>query len=137
MKHLWHFSEGWLYDFEKPKHTQTRRSATARYRLWRSRCARVNRQLLGKWHRGLPHFREFLLFCACVRGANLRPNPEETGVEIFPGLSLRSGRNTFFRWICRSWKLSEPTFVSKFSVHRSYVRRILCRSRSMAYIGVP
>ena len=42
------FSEGLWYDFEKPKHTQTRRSATTRHRPWRSRCARVKRQLLGK-----------------------------------------------------------------------------------------
>ena len=85
-----------MYDFEKPKHTQTRRSATTRYRPWRSRCARVKRQLLGKWPKGLPHLRELLLFCACVRGgANLRPNPETTsGEEIpCPDLSLRSGRN--------------------------------------------
>ena len=32
---------------------------------------------------------------------------------------------TPFRWIIRSWKLSEPTFVSTCSVHRSYCRRIL------------
>ena len=136
-----HCSEGWLYDFEKPKHTQTRSSATTRYRSWRSRCARVKRQLLGKMaHRGLPHLRELLLFCACVRaGANLRPNLETTSEEEIPCpyLSLRSGRNTPFQWIFRSWKLSEPTFVSTCSVHRSYCRRILYRSRSMAYIGVP
>ena len=87
------FSEGWLYDFEKPKHTQTPRSGATRYRPWRSRCARVKRQLLGKWPRGLPHLRELLLFCACVRaGANLRPSLETTsGEEIpCPDLSLRS-----------------------------------------------
>ena len=136
----WHFSEGLFNDFEMPKHTQTRRSATTRHRPWRSRCARVKRQLLGKWPRGLPHLRRLLLFCACVRaGANLRPNLETTsGEEIHClNLRLRSGRNTRFRWIFRSWKLSEPTFVSTCSVHRSYCRRILYRSRSMAYIGVP
>ena len=118
----------------KPKHTQTRRIATTRHRPWRSRCARIKQQLLGKWPRGLPHLRELLLFCACVRaGANLRPNHETTsGEEIpCPDLSLRSGRNTSFRWIFRSWKLSEPTFVSTCSVHRSYCRRILYRSRSI------
>ena len=136
----WHFSEGWLYDFEKPKHTQTRRSATTRYRPWRSRCARVKRQLRRKWPRGLPRLRELLLFCACVRaGKILRPNLETaSGEEIpRPDLSLRLGRNTPFRWIFRSWKLSEPTFVSTCSVHRSYCRRILYRSISIAYIGVP
>ena len=80
----WHFLEGWLYDFEKPKHTQTRRSATTRYRPWRSRCARVKLQMLGKWPRGLPHLHELLLFCACVRvRAKLRTNLETTyGEEI-------------------------------------------------------
>ena len=136
----WHFSEGLFNDFEMPKHTQTRRSATTRHRPWRSRCARVKRQLLGKWPRRLPLVRELLLFCASVRaGANLRPILETTsGEEIpCPDLSLRWGRNTVFRWIFRSWHLSEPTFVSTCSVHRSYVTRILYRSRSMAYIGVP
>ena len=72
-----------MHDFEKPKHTQTRHSsATTRYRPWRSRCARVKRKLLGKWPGGLPHLRELLLFCACVRGgANLRPNLETTPEE--------------------------------------------------------
>ena len=119
----WHFSEAWLYDFEKPKHTQTRRSATKPWRLWRSRCARVKRQLLGKWPRGRPHLRGLLLLCACVHaGANLRPNLKTTsGEEIScPDLSLRSGRNTFFLWIFRSWKLLEPTFVSTCNVHISY-----------------
>ena len=90
-------------------------------------CARVKRQLLGKWPRGLPRLRELLLFCACVRaGANLRPNLETaSGEEIpRPDLSLGSGRNTPFRWIFRPWELSEPTFVSTRSVHRSYCRRI-------------
>ena len=63
----WHFSEGWLYDFEKPKHTQTRRSATTGYRPWRLRCARVKRQLLGKRPGGPPHLRELLMFCTCVK----------------------------------------------------------------------
>ena len=93
-----------------------------------------------KWPKGLPHLRELLLFCACVRaGANLRPNLETTSEEEIPCpcLSLRSGRNTPFRWLFRSWKMSEPTFVTTCSVHRSYCRRILYRSRSMAYIGVP
>ena len=87
------------------RHTQTRRSATTRYRPWRSRCARVKRQLLRKWPRGLPHLRELLLFCACVRaGANLRPNSTTSGEEMpCPDLRLRSGRNTPFRWIFRSW----------------------------------
>ena len=129
--------EGWLCYFEKPKHTQTCRSATTRYRLRRSMCARVRRQLCP---RGLPYLRELLLLCACVRaGATLRPNLETTPEEEIPcpDLSLRSGRNTPFRWIFRSWKSSEPTFVSTCSVHRSYCRRILYRSRSMVYIGVP
>ena len=126
---------GW-YDFEKPKHTQTRRSATTRYRPWRSRCARVKRQLLGKWPWGLPHLREILLFCACVRdGANLRPSLETKSGEEMPCPDL--SRNTPFRWIFRSRKLSEPTFVSTCSVHRSYCRQILYRSRSGVYIGVP
>ena len=94
-----HFSERWLYDFEKPKHTQMRRSATTSYRPWRLRCARVKRQLLGTWPRELPHLRELLLFCACVRaGANLRPNLETAFGEErpCPDLSLRSGLNTPF-----------------------------------------
>ena len=172
-----------MYDFEKPKHTQTRRSATTRYRPWRSKCATVKRKLLGKWPRGLQHLRESLLYCACVRaGAKLQPNLEtKSGEEIpCPEFSLRSGRNTpcrwfsdlgncqnqhssphavhtdlilgepcidqdlwptsgyhkqwpqaeigtkhAFSWVCRSWKLSQPTFVSTCSVHRSHVRRIL------------
>ena len=129
-----------MYDFEKSKHAQTRRSATTRYRPWRSRCARVKRKLLGKWPTGLSHLREILLFCACVRaGASLRPNiVTKYGEEVtYPDFSLRSGRNIPFRWIFRSWKLSEPTFVSTCSVHRSYCRRILYISRSMVYIGVP
>ena len=124
----------------KNRNTHTRRSATTRYRPWRSRCARVKQQLLANGPGGCPHLRELLLFCACVRvGANLRPNLETiSGEEIpCPDLSLRSGRNTPFRWIFPSWKLSEPTFVSTCSVHRSYCRRILYRSRSMAYNGVP
>ena len=125
----WHFSEGWGNDFEKAKHTQTRRGATTRYRPWRSRCARVKRQLLGNWpQRGLPHIRESLLFCACVRaGANLRPNSETTSGEEIPRAILRLGRNTAFRWVFRSWKLSEPILVSTCSVHISYCRRILYR----------
>ena len=54
-------------------HTK-RRSATTSYKPRRSMCARVKRQLLSKWPRGLPHLREFMLSCACVRAvANLRP----------------------------------------------------------------
>ena len=48
------------------------------------------------------------VFCACVRaGENLRPNLETTfGEEILcPDLRLRSGRNTPFWWIFRSWKI--------------------------------
>ena len=113
---------GWGYDVENLKHTQTRRSATTHYRPWRPRWV-VERQLLGKWPKGLPHLRELLLFFVCARaGAKLRPDLETTsGEEIpWPDLSLRSGRKNPFRWISRSWKLSEPTFVSKRSVHRSY-----------------
>ena len=134
-----HLSEGWLYDFEKPKRARRRRSVTTSYRPWRSRCERVKRQLFGKWPRGLPHLSE-LLFCACVRaGANLRPNLETTSGEQIPcpDLSLRSGRKNLGRWIFRSWKLSGPTFVSTCSVHRSYCRRVLYILISMAYIGVP
>ena len=40
-----------------------------------------------------------------------------------PDLRLRSGRNTSFRWIFRSWKSSGPTFVSTCSVHRFYCRQ--------------
>ena len=115
-----------MHDFEKPKHTQRRRSATTSCRPRRSRCPRVKRQLLGKWPRGLPHVRELLLIFACVRaGANLRPNLETTsGEEIpCPDLRLRSGRNTSFRWIFRSWKSSGPTFVSTCSEHRFYCRQ--------------
>ena len=87
---------------------------------------------------GLPHLRAFLMFCACVRaGANLPPTLETTSGEETPCPDLRD--EPPFRWIFRSWKLSEPTFVSTCSVHRSYCtsRRILYRSRSIAYIGVP
>ena len=35
---------------------------------------------------------------------------------------LRSGRNTPFRWIFPSWKLSVPAFVSTCCAHRSYCR---------------
>ena len=68
--------------------------------------------------------RIFLNYCCsvrvCARGANLLPNFETTsGQETpYPDLRLRSGRNTPFRWIFGSWKLSEPTFVSTCSVHR-------------------
>ena len=104
------FLEGWLYDYEKPKHTPTSRSATTRFRPWRSRFARVKWHLLGKSPRGLPHLRELLLFCACVRrGANLRPNLEQTSREKIR-CPLRSGRSTLFRWILRSRKWSEPAF---------------------------
>ena len=117
-----------------------KRAATPPYaRPWRSRCARVKRQLLGKWPKGLPHLRELLLFCACVRaGANLRPNLETTSGEEIPcrDLSLRSGRKAHFRRFFRSWKLSEPTFVSTCSA-QILCRRIVYMSRSMAYTGAP
>ena len=103
----------------KSRNTQTRRSATTRYRPRRSRCARVKRQLLCKWSKRLRHLRELLLFCACVRaGAILWPDLETTSWEEIPcpDHSLRSEGNTPFRWIFRSWKLSEPTFISTCSV---------------------
>ena len=80
----WHFQKGcWM--ILKSRKSQTRRSATTSYRPWRSRCARVKRQLLGKWPRGPPHLRGLLLFCSCVRaGANLRPNLETTPGEEIP-----------------------------------------------------
>ena len=136
----WAFFRGVAVRFRKAETHTKRRSARTRYRPWRSRCARIKRQLHDKWPRGLPHICELLLFCACVRaGANLRPILEKTcGEETpCPDLSLRFGQNTHFRWIFRSWKLSELTFVSTCIVPRSYCRRILYRSRSMAYIGVP
>ena len=61
----------------KFRNTQTRRSAKTRYRPWRGRCARVKRQLLGKWPRGLPHLREMLLFCACARGGKFACSPRD------------------------------------------------------------
>ena len=112
----------------KSRNTQTRRSATTRYRPWQSRCARVKRQLLGKRPRGLPHLRELLLFCACVRaGADLRPNLE---TNIWRRDTLSRSQVEIetmhpFWWIFLSLKLSEPTFVSTCSVHRSYCGRIL------------
>ena len=126
-----------MYYFEKSKYTQTRSSATTRYKPWRSRCAEVKRQLLGKWPRGLPHLCKLRCSVRVCARANLRPNLETKSGEVpCLALRLRSGRSTPFRWIFRSWKLSEPTFVSTCSVRRSYYcRRILYRSRSMAYRG--
>ena len=96
----WHFSDVWLHDFEKPKRTQTRRSATTCYRPWRSRCATGSSgSCSANGPGGLPHLRELPLFCTCVRaGAKLRPNLETTsGEEIpCPDLRLRSGRNIPF-----------------------------------------
>ena len=58
-----------------------------------ARASSGKRQLLGKWSRELPHLRELLLLCACVRaGGYLRPNLETTSGE-----EIRSGRNTLFR----------------------------------------
>ena len=67
------------------------------------------------------------VLCVCAPGGGFwRPNLGTTsGEEIpCPDLRLGSGRNTPFRWIFLPWKLSEPTFVSTCSVHRSYCRRI-------------
>ena len=63
----------------------------------------------------------------CARGQICGLTLETTSGEEIPclDLRLRSGRNTHFRRIFRSWKLSEPTFVSTCSVHRSHGRRIL------------
>ena len=50
------------------KHThKTRRSVTTHYRPWRSRRARVKRQLLGKWPRRMSHTCKFTaVACVCV-----------------------------------------------------------------------
>ena len=42
----WQFFKGWLYEFENPKHTQTRRGTTTSYRPRRSRFEAVKRQLV-------------------------------------------------------------------------------------------
>ena len=136
----WHFSEGLLYD-SKIRHTHKRTASPQHATDHGDRGARGSSgscSANGRWG-----CRIFANYCysvrGCARGANLRPNLETTSGEEMPCpyLSLRSGRNTPFRWIFRSWKLSEPTFVSTCSVHRSHFRRILYRSRSLAYIGIP
>ena len=134
----WHFLAWWLYGFEKPKHTQKRRSAPQHATDHGDRDARgLKAAAARQCPRGLPHLRELLLLCACMpAGENLRPDLETTSGEEIPCPDLsRRGRNTPFRWIFRSWKLSEPTFVSTCSVHRSYCRRILYISRFMDCIG--
>ena len=132
-----HFSEGWLYDFEKPKHT----NAPQRHNTLQTMAIEV-RQGQAAAARQMAHgaaasLRITAVLCVCARGGKTKKIPPKlettSGEEIpCPGLSLRlgrSGRNTPFRWIFQSWKLSEPTFVSTCCVHRSCCRRILYRSR--------
>ena len=94
----------------------------------------VKRQLLGKLPRGLPHLRELLLFCACVRAAaNLQPNLETTcGEEIpCPDLRLRSGRNTPFRCIFRSWKFRTNIRLHIHAVYTDLTLGESCRDRDL------
>ena len=125
------FFRGVVVRFSKSRNTHKRAAAPQQYatdhiiaievREGRAAAARQMAQGAAAFSR---------IFCCVRAGANLPPNLETTsGEEISrPDLSLRSGRNTPFRWIFRSWKWSEPTFVSICSVRRSYCsRRILYR----------
>ena len=87
----------------KSRNTQTRRSATTRYRPWRSMCAKIKRQLLGKWPRGLPHLRESLLFCACVRGGKFAAKPSRQHLE------------KKYLALIPAWDRDETPFVDGFS----------------------
>ena len=134
------FLRGVVVRYRKAEiHTNAPQGHNTLYRPRRSRCARVKRQLLGKWPRGLPRLRKLLMFCcACVRaGANLRPYLQTTSGEEIP-FSLRSGRHRPFRWIsniignCQKQHSSPHTC----SVHRSYCccRRTLCQyHKSISY----
>ena len=119
----WHFSEGWLYDFEKPKHT----NAPQRHNMLQIMAIEVREgQAAAAWRMAqgaAASSRVTAVQCVCARGGKLAAYPlptlETTSGEEIPclDLSLRSGRNTPFRWVFRSSKLSESTFVSTCSVH--------------------
>ena len=108
----WHLlSEGWLYDFEKPKRTQARRSATTRHTDHGDRGARGSSGSCSA--NGQGGCRIFANYCysvrVCARGL-LRPNLETASVwrrnTLSRSQAVRSGRNAPFRWI-RSSKLSD------------------------------
>ena len=134
----WHFLEAWLYYLEIPQHTQTRRSAITRYRPWRSRGARVN-SCSANGPRGCRIFAKYCCSVHVSARGQIRGLPRDNiwRRNTMSRYQPEIGTKHPFQWNFRSWKLSEPTFVSTRRVHRSYCRRILYKSRSMACIGEP
>ena len=124
----WHFSEGWLYDFEKPKHT---RAAAPQHAT--DHGDRGARGSSGSYSANVPGGCRIFANCCysvrgCARGANLRPNLETTsGEEIpCPDLSLRSGRNTPFRGFselgsCQNQHSSPHAVYTDFTVSESCI----------------
>ena len=96
----WPFSEGWLYDFENAKYTQTRRSATTRYRPKGDRGARGSSGSCSA--NGPGGCRIFASYCCSVRvrargqlcGLTSRQHLKKKYLAACPDRSLRSGRNT-------------------------------------------
>ena len=140
-----HFSEGWLYDFEKSKHTQTHRSTTIRYH-----GDRGARGSSGSCSANDPGgCRIFANFCYSVRvcargqicGLTETQHLEKKDNIWKKNASSRSQTRIVTKHpFLVDFPISEIVRTNirlHMQLHRSYGRRILYRSRSMAYFGVP
>ena len=86
----WHFSEGWLYEVEKPKHTQTPRSATTRHVQTMTIEVREGQAAAARqMSQGAAISSQITaVLCVCARGGQI--------CGLTSRQHLESGRNTLF-----------------------------------------
>ena len=137
----WHFSEGWLHDFKKPKHT-THTNAPQRHNTLQTMAIEVcegQAAAAPQMAQGAAaSSRIAAVLCVCARGGKFAAELDNIWRRNALSRSQAEiGTKHPFSVDFPILELSETTFVSTCSVHIPYCTRILFELRSMAYIGVP